>query len=149
MRFFKIHLKFVSVVCICIDDNIIWTMCYFLHYSVVCRVHRHVDLNVYQKTSHAVTVMHCFYERGSLVTTYSYMYNICWVHVHSITHAAGHWLRADKLNLMVKGLILSDFTLTLMTTSHCAPSTVDVMCSHRHATLDIAMVITMWSQLTA
>lgn len=49
---------------------------------------------------------------------------------------------------MVKGMILSDFTLTLMTTSHHALSTVDVMCSHRHAKLDIAMVITMWSQLT-
>lgn len=143
------HLKFVSVVCICIDDNIIWTICYFLHYSVACRVHRHVALNVYQKTSYAVRLLHCFYECSSLVTTYSYIYNICWVRVHNITHAAGHWLGADKLNLTVKGMILSDFTLTLMTTSHRAPSTVDVMCSHRHAKLDIAMVITMRSQLTA
>lgn len=67
-------------------------------------------------------------------------------------HLSCSWLLAgsSQTNSHGEGVILSDFTLTLMTTSpsHHAPSTVDVMCSYTHAKLDIAMVITMWSQLT-
>lgn len=67
-------------------------------------------------------------------------------------HLSCRWLlaRSSQTKPRGEGVILSEFTLTLMTTSpsHRAPSTVDVMCSYRHAKLDIAMVITMWSKPT-
>ncbi len=56
------------------------------------------------------------------------------------TDTAGYWNVAEKLKQVGKTLILSDRTLRLMTTSHRTLSGVDVACSYRHATLDIALV---------
>lgn len=75
--------------------------------------------------------------------------SIILLHPH---HLSRSWLlaRSRRTKPGGEGLILSDFTLRLMTSSpsHQTPSTVDVMCWYRHAKLDIAMLITMWSQLT-